>query len=141
MKKTINVIFSCVFATIIMCSCEKHRNQIIKGNAENLNSIFLNKKKLIKYGNQDSTCTTFNFVNNTGQRLHIDTVKVKCHCTEVEYPHDVIENGNSGNIVVRIDIPDESAFFSQSVIVYFHGQKPIVLKVIGIKRAPDKDCL
>lgn len=114
-----------------VCNCSrgiKHFPTINKGKF-----IFKEHKKFIRYNSNDSINVKFEFVNNTSQEQYIDTVKVKCHCTKIGYPHKIINIGEKGHIILKIGIQDKPYYFSQSAIVYFHGKKPIVLKVIGIR--------
>lgn len=79
----------------------------------------------------DSINATFHYENFTDKTQVIDTVKVSCACTNVKYNHKPIKPGEHGDIVLTIDTKGDSGYFSKVAGVFFHGQKPVVLKVMG----------
>lgn len=124
-----------IFTVLYGCSGkESHRHSSQKRKSDNWKFIFTEKKKITKYTYQDTVAVTFCFINNTGKRQYIDTVKAKCHCTDIEYPHSIIESGERGCVTLKIDLSEQYDYFSQSAVVYFHKQRPVVLKAIGFRQ-------
>ena len=65
----------------------------------------------------------------------IDSVTTSCGCTDVQYPHNPILPDETGDVTVLIDLTDEIGTFSHMICVFFHNQRPVVLKVMGnVKR-------
>lgn len=97
--------------------------------------IFKEKKKyLLHVDDRTKVRAVFTLHNNTGCMQLIDTVKTYCGCTKVSYPHYAIRDGKTDSVCVEISVPKERTFFSNSAVVYFHGQKPVVLEVIGKRK-------
>ena len=95
--------------------------------------IFKEKKKIILHQNKDTITTFFDYYNYTNKVQLIDTIKTSCGCTKVRYPHKPIRVGENGKIFISIDITNVSGYFHKTIAVYFHEQKPIILKVLGKK--------
>ena len=99
--------------------------------------IFDEKKKtFLDIEACDTLHVPFGYHNNTNKQQIIDSVKTSCGCTNVIYDKEPIAPGESGELMVHIDLTDESGAFSQSVIVYFNKQTPVVLKINGRIRHP-----
>ena len=97
--------------------------------------IFKEKKKyLLHVDDRTKVQAVFTLHNNTGHIQLIDTVRTYCGCTKVSYPHYAIRDGKTDSVCVEINVPKERTFFSNSAVVYFHGQKPVVLEVIGKRK-------
>ncbi|MDD7257813.1 MAG: DUF1573 domain-containing protein [Prevotellaceae bacterium] len=96
--------------------------------------IYLYRKQTTFYAfeKKDTICSVLGFYNDTGCRQVIDTIMTSCKCTHVIYPHEIIECGQKGQVSVVVQLPEEG-YFSESVVVYFHRQRPVTLKVMGRK--------
>lgn len=92
--------------------------------------IFLEKKKYFPHQKKGTLTTVFEYYNNTPNVQVIDHVRTSCGCTKVDFSHFPIKPRERGGIRVFIDL-NESGAFSKSVAIYFHGQKPVILKIIG----------
>ena len=101
-------------------------------SSEEWKFIFLERKKLFRnLGVCDTLSTSFKYHNDTGENQKIDSVKTSCGCTEVSYPQKIIRPDEKGEVTVSISLTDELGTFSHTLCVFFHNQKPVVLKIIG----------
>ncbi len=91
-------------------------------------------KYFMELSNVDKLDVVFEYYNDTKMPQLIDTIKTTCTCTDVIYPHRIIEKGEKGNVSLSIDISNNNSFFSKSIVVYFRNQSPVVLKVVGRKK-------
>lgn len=91
------------------------------------------KKKILLHQYKDTITTFFDYYNYTDKVQLIDTIKTSCGCTKVRYPHKPIRVGEKGKIFISIDVTNDSGYFGKTIAVYFHEQKPIMLRVLGKK--------
>lgn len=117
------------------CNNVKNNEDLEKGGLnekENSAALFKEQKKyFLHLDKREKIETSFVFENKTEHVMSIDTVKTYCSCTKVHFPKYAIKPGETDSINVAISMPRDRTFFSSSVIVYFHGKKPIVLEIIG----------
>ena len=78
------------------------------------------------------TCT-FTLTNNTQEPLSIFSVISSCGCTNVSWPREVIEPGDSAEISITYS-NDQGAYpFDKTLTVYTSAQKkPVILHVKGV---------
>ncbi len=122
--------FVLVFSLIISCGKHQHQNGK-KDAASEWKFIFKDRKKRFLNIRSGVINASFNYYNNTGDPQLIDSVKTSCGCTNVQYSKKPINPNDSGTLRVTIDLTNEYGSFNNTVGVYFHNQKPVVLKVIG----------
>ena len=91
--------------------------------------IFIEKEKILSYKGTDKIIKSFDYYNDTKEKQNIDTIKTSCGCTHLIYSHTPIMPGDKGKIEVTIDVGENLDFLSKSIVVYFHNQKPVVLRV------------
>lgn len=126
--------FYAVLTSIIIGSCfsPQRPENVTSYKKEDTNFIFKEKKQYfihLKEGDTLKTC--FEYCNYTEKMQCIDTIKTTCGCTSVTYSHEAIEIRECGEVKVSL-ILSKSGFFTKSIVVYFHRQKPIVLTIAGI---------
>ena len=93
--------------------------------------IFKQKKILIPHSPQDSVTVGFDYHNQTGEVVIIDTIIKSCGCINALYPHKPIMPNERGKVLLSIDHGLKSGYYSKTAVVHFHGRKPVVLKVCG----------
>lgn len=91
---------------------------------------FFGKKKYFPHQKKAMLTTVFEYHNNTPNTQMIDDVRTSCGCIKVEYSPRPIKPGARGGVGVCVDLK-ESDVFNKTIAVYFHGQKPVILKIIG----------
>lgn len=106
---------------------------MIKDENREWKFIFKEKKKILLHQYKDTITTFFDYYNYTDKVQLIDTIKTSCGCTKVRYPHKPIRVGEKGKIFISIDVTNDSGYFDKTIAVYFHEQKPIMLRVLGKK--------
>ncbi|MBW4871354.1 DUF1573 domain-containing protein [Prevotella buccae] len=106
---------------------------MIKDENREWKFIFKEKKKILLHQYKDTITTFFDYYNYTDKVQLIDTIKTSCGCTKVRYPHKPIWVGEKGKIFISIDVTNDSGYFGKTIAVYFHEQKPIMLRVLGKK--------
>ena len=122
------------FTLLIIIGCRNSPKQKANAPATQKEWKFImteRKQHFLHLAPCDSINASFHYVNNTGKVQNIDTVKVSCACTNVRYKHAPIKPNEQGDITLTIDLKGDSGYFSKVAGVYFHGQKPVVLKVMG----------
>lgn len=132
-KLSIYVIF-CLLAAVVSCKKHPAKEDYKKKARENAawKFIFTERKQyFMSLDRCDTLHTAFHYVNTTDSVQCIDTIKVACGCTAVSYAHRPIRPGESGEVKVSISMDEKAGYFSKSLAVYFHGKKPVVLKVMG----------
>ncbi|MDO4818754.1 MAG: DUF1573 domain-containing protein [Prevotella sp.] len=114
---------------IAFAGCKQERKPITDRNWK---FIFLEKKQIfLNMGDLDTLHASFAYYNNTGKTQIIEDVKTTCGCTSVDYPHKVIKAGERGKVKMSVKVGKNSGYVSQSAAIYFRGQKPVLLRVIG----------
>jgi len=88
------------------------------------------KKVFMNYDNGDTLQTKFTYYNDTDLTLTIDSVRTSCGCTDVRYEKDT-QPGCTSEIVASVDLQEEFGMFSHTIVVYFHHNHPVILKIIG----------
>ena len=78
------------------------------------------------------TCT-FTLTNNSQEPLSIFSVISSCGCTDVTWPREAIEPGDSAQISITYS-NDQGAYpFDKTLTVYTSAQKkPVILHVKGV---------
>ncbi len=99
--------------------------------------IFNEKKKVIGLVgvNKDTIRTYFEYENNTGHNLFIDTITTSCGCTEVLYPRRLIHPKEKGKIQAIVHLTKDDSYIHKSIIVHFSDTCPVVLYIIGKRRS------
>lgn len=129
-----NVIVFAIAASVLLSCTRKTQPVETKKTEKEWKFIFTEKKKyFMKFNGGDTLHASFEYYNNTGEKQLIDTIKRTCTCTDIEYEHRPIGIGEKGKIDVTIDLEGTEGYFSKSIAVYFHGQNPVVLQVMGKK--------
>lgn len=131
-------LLSIVFVLVVLGCGGRHNTPVERFEAQrrrtNWKFIFLERKKIFLHTNcRDTLRASFAYFNDTGKTQAIDTVKVNCGCTSVSYSHKGIKNGERGEVVMAVKMSDEPGFFSNSAVVYFHGEQPVMLEMKGTK--------
>lgn len=121
---------------IIANSCREPQNRTANStNTPKQNNewkfIFKQKKIFIPHSPKDSVTVGFNYYNQTGEVLLIDTIIKSCGCINALYAHKPIIPNEKGKILLSIDHGLKSGYYSKTAVVHFHGKKPVVLKVCG----------
>lgn len=108
------------------------KSSVTKKTEKERKFIFKERKKYyMKLEDETQINVAFEYYNHTKEMLFIDTIKTHCGCTTVSYPRNVIRPHDNGEIKVNIRPPESDGFFSQTLVVYFKGNIPVILQVYG----------
>ena len=130
--KVVLAFLLCAFSLLVSCKDDVSKSPSKASSEKNWKFIFKERKQYFMHMEKcDTLRTSFQYMNSTDSVQYIDTVKTSCGCTAVNYLHKPIKPGESGVLQVAIAMYGTEGFFSKSIGVYFHGQKPVVLKVMG----------
>lgn len=124
-----------IILTVVVTSCKQASRVNTKtSKLENKEWLFIMEERKLCYSHLspcDSINATFHYLNNTDSVQLIDTVKTSCSCTHIRYSHTPIKPGDKGDIEMTVMLKNDSGFFSKAACVYFHGQRPVLLRVQG----------
>lgn len=122
-----------VFFVIFLFSCAQHTKTKVSLQEDLSEKIFKDTIIYMPHLTSDTAFAEFRYSNCTKKRLVIENVQTRCHCTNVIYPKEPLNPGDSGVIKTYIDLTDYSGYFSRTILVYINGLQPIILKVTGRK--------
>ncbi|MBS1731100.1 MAG: DUF1573 domain-containing protein [Bacteroidetes bacterium] len=119
MKKIFSII---AFVLVIPVLAQSIQNEVVfKTVTFSFGKINLNKP----------VSTIFNFTNNTGKPLLIETATAECGCTDPEYDKKPVLNGKDGAIKVTYKADTPGAFSKKVTVKFFNIPQPIVLTIEG----------
>lgn len=93
--------------------------------------IFLQNKRYLPTVTNDTITVFFEYLNSTCKPQLINKVLTNCGCTQVDFPQKPIRIGEEGKVKVVIDVGPNKGHFAKSVVVYFQGQKSVILRISG----------
>lgn len=124
-----------LISIICLCGCMNNSPQKACMNKASNEWKFIFTEKVKYFMNLHETerlHVVFEYYNDTKEPQLIDTVKTTCSCINVVYPHNPILPYDRGSVSLYIDISNVNIFY-RTIIVYFKGKTPVVLKVVGRK--------
>lgn len=136
----LKIFFLFIFITICMsCISKTYEKDDVAGD-ELANITF--KKRVHNFGNIPSgkaVSTLFKFSNTGKTPLLIKEVTTSCGCTVPEWPKEIIEPNNSGEIKIVYDVKSPGRF-NKAITVFYNGKNsPQILSIKGEVIYPKTD--
>ncbi len=119
MKKLLSIV---AFALVLPALAQTTQNDVVfKSVTYTFGKIKLNKP----------VTTEFNYTNNTGKPLLIETATAECGCTDPEYDKKPVLNGKDGIIKITYKADTPGTFSKKVTVKFFNIPLPVVLTIEG----------